>query len=223
VKVVYILKRNMEKIGIIGSGIVARVLATGLIKHGYQVMSGSRDKSKREQLQKETGALTGTFGETASFGGIVILAVKGTAAEGVISSLADKLTGKPVIDVTNPIADKPPVNGVIQYFTSSGESLMERLQKLAPGANLVKAFNSIGNAFMIDPEFGVKPTMFICGNNFSAKKDVTVLLEKVGWEVEDMGDAESARAIEPLCMLWCIPGIRENKWNHVFKLLKKNS
>jgi predicted dinucleotide-binding enzyme len=213
----------MEKIGIIGSGIVARVLATGLIKHGYQVMSGSRDKSKREQLQKETGALTGTFGETASFGGIVILAVKGTAAEGVISSLADKLTGKPVIDVTNPIADKPPVNGVIQYFTSSGESLMERLQKLAPGANLVKAFNSIGNAFMIDPEFGVKPTMFICGNNSSAKKDVTVLLEKVGWEVEDMGNAESARAIEPLCMLWCIPGIRENKWNHVFKLLKKIS
>lgn len=211
----------MKKIGIIGSGIVAKVLAIGFIKHGHPVMLGSRDKSKRELLQKEIGALTGTFEETASFGDIVIFAVKGTAAESVISSLTDRLSGKTVIDTTNPIAEKPPVNGVIQFFTSLEESLLERLQKLAPGVNFVKAFNSIGNAFMIDPEFEIKPTMFICGNNDSAKKDVATLLEKVGWEIEDMGHAESARAIEPLCMLWCIPGILENKWNHAFKLLKK--
>jgi predicted dinucleotide-binding enzyme len=98
---------------------------------------------------------------------------------------------------------------------------MERLQKLVPDAHLVKAFNCVGNAFMIDPDFGQKPSMFICGNNASAKKDVTSLLEKVGWEAEDMGNVEAARAIEPLCMLWCIPGIRENKWSHAFKLLKK--
>jgi len=214
-------QEGMKKIGIIGSGIVAKVLATGFIKHGHPVMLGSRDKSKRELLQKEIGALTGTFEETASFGDIVIFAVKGTAAESVISSLTDRLSGKTVIDTTNPIAEKPPVNGVIQFFTSLEESLLERLQKLAPGVNFVKAFNSIGNAFMIDPEFEIKPTMFICGNNASAKKDVTNLLEKVGWEIEDMGNAESARAIEPLCMLWCIPGILENKWNHAFKLLKK--
>jgi 8-hydroxy-5-deazaflavin:NADPH oxidoreductase len=213
----------MKKIGIIGSGIVGRVLAAGFTRHGYQVMVGSGDKSKREQISKETGVLTGTFAKTALFGETIIFAIKGTAAEKVILLLADLLSGKTVIDTTNPIADKPPVNGVIQYFTSLEESLLERLQKSAPRANLVKAFSSVGNAFMIDPEFELKPTMFICGNNPSAKKDVTALLEEIGWEVEDMGNMESARAIEPLCMLWCIPGFLENKWNHAFKLLRKNS
>ncbi len=212
----------MRKIGIIGSGDVAKALATGLIRHGYQVMLGSRDKSKRDKLHIETGAAAGTFGETASFGDMIILAVKGTAAESVISALNLKLSGKTVIDATNPIADEPPVNGVIHYFTSLEESLLERLQKRAPGANLVKAFNSIGNAFMIDPQFESKPTMFICGNNPSAKKDVATLIEKVGWEVADMGNVESARAIEPLCMLWCIPGMRENNWSHAFKFLKNH-
>lgn len=211
----------MKKIGIIGSGVVAQVLAKGYVKHGYNVMMGSRDKTKREQLKAETGALTGTFEETVHFGDILILSVKGTASESVVKSLSGILKGKTVIDVSNPIDDKPPVNGVIQYFTTSGESLLERLQKLSPETNFVKAFNSVGNAFMIDPEFEVKPTMFICGNNDQAKKDVRSLIEKVGWEVEDMGRAESARAIEPLCMLWCIPGLLENKWNHAFKLLKK--
>ena len=212
----------MKKIGIIGSGVVGKVLATGFNKHGYMVMLGSGDKSKREQFKKETGIQTGTFDETAVFGDIIILAVKGSVAENVISSLSGKILGKVVIDATNPIAEKPPVNGVIQYFTSLDNSLMERLQKLVPEAHFVKALNSVGNAFMIDPDFGQKPSMFICGNNASAKKDVASLLEKVGWEVEDMGNVESARAIEPLCILWCIPGFRENKWSHALKLLKKD-
>jgi 8-hydroxy-5-deazaflavin:NADPH oxidoreductase len=213
----------MKKIGIIGSGMVGRALAAGLTKHGYQVMVGSGNKSKREEINKELGVLTGTFTKAALFGETVIIAIKGTSAEKVILTLADMLSGKTVIDTTNPISDRSPVNGVIQYFTSLEESLMERLQKSAPKANLVKAFSCVGNAFMIDPEFELKPTMFICGNNVSAKKDVTTLLEKVGWEVEDMGKMESARAIEPLCMLWCIPGFLENRWNHAFKLLKKTS
>jgi hypothetical protein len=210
----------MKKLGIIGSGMVGNALAKGFIKHGYKVMVGSGDKSKCEQIERNTGAKTGTFEETAAFGDIVILAVKGTAAEKVLSSLAGRLSGKTVIDTTNPLADKPPVNGVVRYFTTFEESLLERLQKLAPKVNLVKAFNSIGNAFMIDPPFKPTPTMFICGNNVSAKKEVSDILEKVGWEVEDMGNMESARAIEPLCMLWCIPGMRENRWNTAFKLLK---
>ena len=213
----------MKKIGIIGSGIVAKVLATGLSRHGYTVMLGSGDKEKREKLNKETGLMTGSFVESALFGEIIILAVKGTSAEKVVSTLKEQLSGKTVIDTTNPIADKPPVNGVIQYFTSLEESLMERLQKTAVNANFVKAFNSVGNSFMIDPEFELKPTMFICGNNVSAKEEVSALLTKVGWEAEDMGNAESARAIEPLCMLWCIPGFIGNRWNHAFKLLKKGN
>jgi 8-hydroxy-5-deazaflavin:NADPH oxidoreductase len=210
----------MKKIGIIGSGVVAKVLASGLKNHGYSVMVSSSDKSKRESLADETGALAGSFEEAVSFGPLVILAVKGTAAEKLIRSLSGILAGKTVIDATNPLADKPPVNGVLQYFTSLEESLMERLQKLAPEANFVKAFNCVGNAFMIDPKFESKPSMFICGNNDSSKKEVAALLVEVGWDVEDMGGVESARAIEPLCMLWCIPGMRENKWQHAFRLMR---
>jgi 8-hydroxy-5-deazaflavin:NADPH oxidoreductase len=210
----------MKKIGILGSGVVAKTLAAGLLKQGYQIMIGSRDQSKRAELKKETGASTGTFEEVVSYGDILIFAVKGTASESVISSLSSKLAGKTLIDTTNPIAERPPVNGVIQFFTSFEESLMEKLQKLAPGANFVKAFSCVGNAHMIHPKFDSKPSMFICGNSNPAKKEVTKILEELGWEAEDMGNAESARAIEPLCMLWCIPAMRENKWNHAFKLLK---
>jgi 8-hydroxy-5-deazaflavin:NADPH oxidoreductase len=210
----------MKKIGIIGSGMVAKALASGLKNHGYSVMVSSSDKGKRESLAAETGTLAGSFEEAVAFAPLVILAVKGTAAEKLVASLSGKMAGKTVIDATNPLADKPPVNGVLQYFTSLEESLMERLQKLAPAANFVKAFNSVGNAFMIDPAFGSKPTMFICGNNDSSKKEVAALLVEVGWDVEDMGAVESARAIEPLCMLWCIPGLRENKWQHAFRLMR---
>jgi 8-hydroxy-5-deazaflavin:NADPH oxidoreductase len=211
----------MESIGIIGSGEVGKALAKGLTKHGYIVMLGSQDPAKRDEFKRETGIMTGKFAEAAIFGDIVILAVKGSAAENVLTSIAGKIAGKTVIDTSNPIAEKPPVNGVIQFFTSLDESLMERLQRLVPDARLVKAFSCVGNAFMIDPDFGQKPSMFICGNDVSAKKNVATLLEKVGWEAEDMGSAEAARAIEPLCMLWCIPGLRENRWSHAFKLLKK--
>jgi hypothetical protein len=152
-----------------------------------------------------------------------VLASKGTAAASALqlAGLAN-LEGKIVIDTTNPIADAPPVNGVLQYFTSLGDSQMEKLQSLFPGARFVKAFNSIGNHFMINPDFGgIKPTMFICGNDGEAKKQVTAILDQFGWETEDMGVAEAARAIEPLCILWCIPGFLRNEWGHAFKLLKK--
>jgi predicted dinucleotide-binding enzyme len=126
-----------------------------------------------------------------------------------------------VIDTTNPIADAPPVNGVLKFFTDLNQSLMERIQMVIPKANLVKAFNSVGNALMYKPDFrGTLPTMFICGNNEEAKATVTELLSVFGWETEDLGRAEAARAIEPLCILWCIPGMLKNDWMHAFKLLK---
>jgi len=98
---------------------------------------------------------------------------------------------------------------------------MEQLQNAFPESDFVKAFNSIGSAFMVDPSFESKPTMFICGNNEKAKMEVTKILDLFGWESADFGKVESARAIEPLCMLWCIPGIAKNEWSHAFKLLTK--
>lgn len=213
-----------HKIGIIGSGQVAQVLADGFLKHDYEVMMGSRDQAKLEGWKMKAGekAHTGTFQDAARFGEIVVLAVAGHAAEQALW-LADikNLVGKTVIDVTNPIAAEPPVNGVLKFFTDLNESLMEKLQQAAPDAHFVKAFSCVGNAFMINPQFpDGKPTMFICGNNTGARQEVSDILDQFGWEVADMGMAEAARAIEPLCMLWCIPGLTSNSWAHAFKLLK---
>jgi len=213
------------KIGVIGSGIVGRVLASAFLKEGHQVMLGTRNISKEEVLKwknENAGSLLGSFQETAQFGEIIVLAVSGLAVEDAIS-LAGKehFFEKIVIDATNPIAAVPPDNGVLKFFTTLEDSLMERIQKILPDAKIVKAFNSVGNAFMYKPQFaGGKPTMFICGNDDKAKKTVSDILTSFGWETEDMGRVEAARAIEPLCILWCIPGFIRNQWGHAFKLLK---
>jgi hypothetical protein len=207
------------KIGILGSGDVGRSLAKGFLAHGYDVMMGTQHKAK-ELKAAIPKASVGTFAETAAFGDIVVLAVKGTAAKDALG-LAGNLDGKIVIDVTNPIADAPPENGVLKFFTSLDKSLMEQLQAAYPKARFVKAFNSIGNAYMVNPKFKEKPSMFICGNDEKAKAEVSKILEKFGFVPEDMGKAEAARAIEPLCMLWCIPGFTKNDWGpRAFKLLK---
>ncbi len=212
------------KIAVIGSGDVGTALSNGFIKHGYHVMRGSRDPKKLSDWKNQSGtnALIGTFEETAKYGDVVILAVKGSAAISALKLCGiDNLKGKTVIDVTNPIADEPPVNGVLKFFTDINSSLMERCQFTAPEANFVKAFNSVGNALMVNPDLkGIKPSMFICGNNENSKNAVREILDQFGWETEDMGGAEAARAIEPLCMLWCIPGFLHNDWKHAFKLLK---
>jgi predicted dinucleotide-binding enzyme len=211
------------KIGIIGSGDVAKALGVGFLKHGHEVTMGTREQAKlAEWARQNPSGRLGSFAEAAKFGSVVVLAVKGTvAADALRGAGAANLAGKPVIDATNPIAEGPPVNGVLKLFTDSQESLMERLQREFGDAHLVKAFNSVGAACMVDPRFkGGKPTMFIAGNNAEAKRVTSSILTEFGWETEDMGGAEAARAIEPLCVLWCIPGFRQNDWVHAFKLLR---
>lgn len=213
------------KIGILGSGIVGKTLAAGFLKNGYAVTIGTRDTAKLADWQaKNQSAKTASFEETARFGEILVLACKGHAAQEVLKLAgAANLKGKTIIDATNPIDESSaPANGVLNFFTDLKTSLMEQLQKQTPEANFVKAFSCVGNAFMVDPKLGDgKPTMFICGNSEGAKKQVNYILTQFGWETEDMGKAESARAIEPLCILWCIPGMLRNQWSHAFKLLKK--
>ena len=214
----------MKKIGILGSGLVGQTLASGFIKNGYEVMIGTSDVSKLAEWKSKAGPLAsaGSFSDAAGFGELIVLAVKGNhAIDAVNRAGKEKLNGKTVIDATNPIADAPPVNGVLSFFTDFNESLMEKLQKAFPEGNFVKAFNSVGSAFMVNPSFpGGKPSMFICGNSEKAKAEVKIIVDLFGWETEDMGMAEAARAIEPLCMLWCIPGMTKNQWSHAFKLLK---
>ncbi len=212
------------KIGVLGSGVVAQTLADGFLKHHYEVMTGTRDQTKlAEWAIAHPRAHLGSFSDAAAFGEVVVLAVKGTAAaEALRSAGSAHLNGKVVIDTTNPIADAPPVNGILKFFTNLDESQLERLQREFPDARMVKAFNSVGSGQMVNPDYGgILPTMFICGNDDKAKKTVGSILEKFGWETADMGRAEAARAIEPLCMLWCIPGFTRNEWTHAFKLLHK--
>ena len=195
------------KIGVLGSGVVGNTLTEGFKKHGYEVQQGSRDQ----------------FAKITEWADTLVLAVKGTAAKSAIELAGvENLTGKTVIDATNPISDTPPEDGVLSFFTNLDKSLMENLQEAAPGAHFVKAFSCVGSGFMVDPEFAEgKPSMFICGNNDSAKSNVSEILNQFGWEIEDMGGVKAARAIEPLCILWCIPGFKYNQWSHAFKLLKK--
>jgi predicted dinucleotide-binding enzyme len=211
------------KVGVLGSGSVATTLATGFLSHGHEVKVGSRTPGKLGEWRvKNPKGMTGTFADAAAFGEALVLAVKGTAAVEVLKLAGEaNLKGKTVMDAVNPIADSPPDHGVLRLFTTHDDSLMEDLQHKFPGAHFVKVFNSIGAAFMVDPHFpGGKPTMFICGNDEAAKKSVTKILDEFGWETADMGGAESARAIEPLCMLWCLPGFLRNEWTHAFKMLK---
>ena len=210
------------KVGILGSGDVAKTLGNGFLQHGHDVMLGTREPAKLADWTKQNPkGRVGSFAEAAKFGELVVLAVKGSvAADALRAAGVANLTGKPVIDATNPLADQPPINGVLRFFTTLDESLMEHLQREFDAVRFVKAFNSVGNARMVNPQYkGGKPTMFICGNDEAAKKTVRGILDQFGWETADMGKAESARAIEPLCMLWCIPGFLRNEWTHAFKLL----
>jgi hypothetical protein len=213
------------KIGILGSGVVGQVLGNGFIKHGYEAMIGTRSPQKLSEWKAKAGnsGRVGSFAEVAAFGDIIVLAAKGTTAKETLNLAGSaNLKGKTIIDTTNPIADAPPDHGVLKYFTTLENSLMEQLQAAFPEAHFVKAFSIVGNAFMVNPDFGgIKPTMFICGNEANAKKEVGKILDQFGFEVEDMGSVEAARAIEPLCILWCIPGFLRNQWSHAFKLLKK--
>lgn len=210
------------RIGVLGSGIVAQTLAVGFKSKGHDVVVGTSNPTKLADWSREEGIGIRSFAETAEFAALLILAVKGSAAMAVLRAAGpQRMLGKTVIDATNPVADAPPVNGVMPFFTGPNESLLELIQAEFQDVHFVKALNSVGYLHFIDPKFdGGPPTMFIAGNEQKAKVEVRGLLAQIGWETADMGAAEAARAIEPLCMLWCIPGFSRNEWMHAFKLLK---
>jgi predicted dinucleotide-binding enzyme len=212
----------MRKYGVLGSGDVAQALSRGLAAQGHEVRLGSRSPAKLEAFAAEIGAGTGSFAQVAQWAEMVVLAVAGSGAESAVALAGPAhLEGKVVIDTTNPIAQEAPVDGVLPYFTGPNDSLMERLQAKAPAARFVKAFSCVGSAYMVRPSLpGGPPTMFICGDDDAAKAEVTTLLYAFGWDVEDMGTAVAARAIEPLARLWCLPGFRQDRWSHAFRLLR---
>src|SRR4029079_13967552 len=119
-------------VGILGSGVVAQTLGRGFIDRGLSVMSGTREPAKLQDWAKQAKAKVGSFAEAASFGDLVVLAVKGSAAETVVKSAGAGLANKVLMATTNPIADAAPQNGVLSFFTTLEKSLMERLQAARP-------------------------------------------------------------------------------------------
>jgi 8-hydroxy-5-deazaflavin:NADPH oxidoreductase len=209
------------KIGILGSGDVARALAAGFLKRGDDVMLGTRDASKLAQWKAAAGgrASVGSFAKTADFGEIVVLATHGMSTLEVLEA-ADESSfhGKVVIDATNPIEVD---NGKPRLAIGLDDSLGERIQRAIPRARVVKAFNTVGSSSMVDPQFaGGPPTMFVAGNDDAAKRDVADVLKAFGWDAADLGGIETARYLEPMCFAWIAYGIKNGTWHHAFKLLR---
>lgn len=210
------------KVGILGSGDVGKALARGFAGAGHQVMIGSRSPEKLSGFVKDTAGVTsGTFDQTAKFGDLLALATLGVATEEAIRLAGrENFGGKVVIDATNPLdfsGGMPP-----KLFVGHTDSLGERVQRWLPGARVVKAFNTAGNAFFVNPQLpGGPPDMFIGGNDADAKKTVSQICEQWGWGVIDLGGIESARYLEPMCMVWVLHGALSGAWTHAFKMLHK--
>lgn len=214
---------NPKSYALLGTGDVAQSLARGLRALGHPVMLAGRDANataaKLAAFAAETGVRTGDYAQAAAFGDAVFLAVKGSSAAEALKAAGPALQGKLVIDATNPIADAPPEHGVLRFFTGPNDSLGERLQRDFPALRLVKAFNTVGAGLFFRPQLSGIGSMFIAGNDEAAKAEVAELVRAFGWEPYDCGRIEAARATEPLCQLWCLPGLLRNDWVHAFKVI----
>jgi 8-hydroxy-5-deazaflavin:NADPH oxidoreductase len=213
------------KIGIIGSGAVGQALGKGFADLGHEVKLGTRDlnqeKVKAWLAKMGPQVSADSLAAAAAFGDILVLATSWSGTESAIK-LADRknMTGKVVIDVTNPLKVTPggPPTLALGHTDSGGE----QVQRWLVESHVVKAFNIIGNPFMVNPQFpGGPPDMFICGNNANAKQSVTDILTAFGWSTIDLGGIESSRYLEPLAMVWITYGFRTNTWSHAIKLLRK--
>ena len=212
------------QVGVLGSGEVGRRLAAGFTSRGHAVMIGTRDPDKRELREWLSGEGAGieaaTFAQTAAHGELLVLAVLGDAAEQAIADAGPaNFSGKVVIDAMNPLdfsAGFPP-----KLSIAGEDSLGERVQRALPDAKIVKAFNTIGNQYFVDPSLSEGlPTMLIAGNDEDAKRTVGDVLADFGWpDPIDIGGIEGSRELEAICIAWVKIGGRRGAWDHGFKLL----
>jgi 8-hydroxy-5-deazaflavin:NADPH oxidoreductase len=202
------------KIGVLGTGMVGPTLARGLAGHGHDVRIGTRDPNKPEVADFAPASAV----EVAGWADLIVLAVAGTAAEALAGEVAEVAAGKVLVDATNPLDFS---GGGPGLFVAGRDSLGERVQRAAPAARVVKAYNTVGNAHMVDPDLpGGPPTMLIAGDDEAAKRSVTELLQSTGWDVADLGSIEACRVLEPFALAWVTYAIRTGTRDHAFKLLR---
>lgn len=211
------------RVGILGSGDVAKSFARGFLKEGNEVMLGSREPEKLASWVQESGqsSSSGTLSETAKFGELLVIAVNGAkAVEAIQMAGVDEFRGKVVVDATNPLdmsAGIPP-----KLIGGLGTSSGELIQKALPAAFVVKAFNSVGNAHFYKPQFaGGPPDMFICGDDAEAKEQVSRISKDFGWNSIDVGGIGFSHYLEAAAMIWIITAFSGGHWNQAFKLLRK--
>ena len=213
-----------SRVGVLGTGEVGRRLAAGFRSRGHDVMIGSRDPGKpelREWLSGDgAGIEAATFARVAEHGELLVLAVLGSGAEEAIADAGpENFSGKIVIDAMNPLDFS---GGFPPKLSITGEdSLGERVQRALPDAKVVKAFNTIGNPYFVDPKFSEgEPTMLIAGDDEGAKRTVGDVLADFGWsDAVDLGGIEGSRELEAICIAWVKIGGARGSWDHGFKLL----
>lgn len=212
------------KIGVFGTGDVGKSLANAFLALDHEVTLGARQEGNPVASDWAKGggprAKSGSFTEAAQFGEIIVLATLGTATPQAIEMAGvSHFDGKLVWDVTNPLdfsEGKPP-----KLVGSVGTSAGEIHQRLLPNAQVVKVFNTVGNALFFRPKLQgeLRGDMFLCGNNEAAKQRTAKLVRDFGWEPVDIGGIEASHYLEATCMVWIINAMKNSGWNRAFKLV----
>jgi len=212
------------KVGILGTGDVGKAVGRGFLALGHSVLMGARDAAnpKAAAWAKESGpqASAGTFAQAARSGEVVVLATLGSVTEEILKGVGpEPFKGKLVLDATNPLDFS---KGSPRLIGNVGYSGGERHQKLLPGAHVVKAFNTVGNAFMFKPDFpGGPPDMFLCGGDEAAKARAAGICRDFGWGIVDVGGLESAHYLEAMCLVWVLSAMKTGAWSQAFRMLRK--
>ncbi|MBV8465573.1 MAG: NAD(P)-binding domain-containing protein [Burkholderiales bacterium] len=213
---------NRKTVAVLGNGTVGIALAKGFAKIGYDIVFGTRDvagEKTRKAVESVPGARAASYAEAAKQATIAVTALPWDGAAKALALLdpAD-LNGKLVIDPINPIDFS---TGSPRLAIGHTDSAGELVQRLLPGARVVKAFNIITAAHMVHPKLpDGTPDMLIAGNDDAAKAEVADILRQFGWRTPiDMGDITASRLLEPVAMTWISYAFRNQHWTHGFSLL----
>jgi predicted dinucleotide-binding enzyme len=212
-------------VGIIGSGSVGKTLGAGFAGRGDRVMLGSREPERADLVEWRTATgdrvCTGTNDQAAAFGELLVFCPRWSGARNALDLAGhDLFAGKVVIDVTNPIGQDE--TGRLVLTLGRDSSAAERLQAWVPEGRVVKAFNWVGSASMVKPDFPQGPASgFYCGDDPDAKEVVACVLRDFGWDPVDMGALIAARGLEPLVLNWMAYGRMTGRWDHTLTVVHK--